>query len=172
MKTQETFVRKLIELMGFDDYTLEVDETYRRGKVFIHSHPRIVKEHLPTLLESLNYLAQLTARKADEPAVMFDINNYQGEREKLIADLARAAARKAVATNGEISLPSMNAYERRLIHVELATHPGVRTESVGLGRGRYVVIKPILEGENRAPSRVSEEISVSESIEFSEHTNE
>ena len=152
--------------MGFDDYVLEIDETYRRGKVFIHNHPRLVKEHLPTLLESVNYLAQLAARKGDEPVIIFDINNYQGEREKLIADLARAAARKAVATNEEISLPSMNAYERRLIHVELASHPGVRTESMGLGRARYVVIRPIGEKDSSL-NQVPGEIIVSEAIENS-----
>ena len=37
----------------------------------------------------------------------------------------------------------MNAYERRLVHVELAVHPDVRTESEGDGRERCVVIKPI-----------------------------
>jgi predicted RNA-binding protein Jag len=39
----------------------------------------------------------------------------------------------------------MNAYERRLIHAELAARPDVKTESLGEGRGRYVVVKPILE---------------------------
>ena len=37
----------------------------------------------------------------------------------------------------------MNAYERRLIHVEIANHPDLKTESIGEGRERRVVIKPI-----------------------------
>ena len=37
----------------------------------------------------------------------------------------------------------MNSYERRLVHVELAVHPSVTTESAGEGRERYVIIKPI-----------------------------
>ena len=37
----------------------------------------------------------------------------------------------------------MNSYERRLVHVELAIHPDVTTESIGAGKNRYVIIKPI-----------------------------
>ena len=37
----------------------------------------------------------------------------------------------------------MNSYERRLVHTALAIHPDVTTESVGEGKERYVVIKPI-----------------------------
>jgi spoIIIJ-associated protein len=61
----------------------------------------------------------------------------------LIGELARAAAKKATATKTEISLPAMNSYERRLVHVELAVRPDVKTESAGEGKERYVIIKPI-----------------------------
>ncbi|MBI2506918.1 MAG: hypothetical protein HYW00_02165, partial [Candidatus Colwellbacteria bacterium] len=37
---------------------------------------------------------------------------------------------------------AMNAYERRLVHTELAMRPDVTTESVGT-ISRYVVVKPI-----------------------------
>ena len=70
-----------------------------------------------------------------------DINNYQAERERIIQELAKAAARKVIATKIELPLPAMNAYERRLIHTELATHPDIKTESDGVGRERHVVVK-------------------------------
>lgn len=145
MKNQEILARKIIELMGFDDYTFEIDEEHRHGRIFIHNHPGLIKEHLPAILESLNHLVQLIAKKENEPPFFFDVNNYRREREELITELARAAARKAVATKESISLPAMNSYERRLIHVELAAHPEVTTESAGADRERYVVVKPIRE---------------------------
>ena len=37
----------------------------------------------------------------------------------------------------------MNAYERRLVHVEISTHPDLRTESVGVGKDRHIVIQLI-----------------------------
>jgi spoIIIJ-associated protein len=75
--------------------------------------------------------------------VFLDVNNYREERKTLIAELARAAAKKAVATKNDIPLPTMNSYERRLVHTELAIHPEVKTESMGEGKERYVVIRPI-----------------------------
>ncbi len=145
MKDQESLVRTIIESIGFRDYAIEVDEERRHGKVFIYSQPPVSQEHLPVIVESLNHIVQLIARKENEAAIFFDVNNYRRERESLISDLARAAARKALATKGEIALPAMNSYERRLIHVELAAHPGVMTESVGAGRTRSVVVRPIQE---------------------------
>jgi len=74
---------------------------------------------------------------------MLDVNNYRRQREDLIVELAKAAARKVAATQTEISLPPMNAYERRLIHAELAERPDLKTESKGEGKERAVVIKPL-----------------------------
>ena len=142
----EEFVKKLIEHIGFDDYKVEIDEAHRHGTVFIHNDPGLIKDNLPTLVDSFNYLLQLIAHKHNQPAIFLDINNYRHEREYLIIELARATARKVVATKQEIPLPMMNSYERRLAHVELAAHPDVTTESVGKGHGRYVVVKPIAEG--------------------------
>lgn len=131
--------------MGFDDYTLEIDAEHKHGVIFIHNHPHLIKENLPVLVECFNHFVQLTAKRQNQAPIFFDVNNYRREREDLIVELARAAARKAVATKQEISLPIMNSYERRLVHLELATHPDVATESIGHGRSRYVVIKPIEE---------------------------
>ena len=157
MKNLEAFVKKTIELMGFDDYTIEIDEEHRHGKIFIHNNPVLVKENLPAILDSINHLAQLIAKKENQGPAFFDVNNYRRERENIIIELARAAARKAVATKEEISLPAMNSYERRIIHVELASRPDVATESAGAGHSRYVVIKPIGENGTAKISATAEE---------------
>jgi spoIIIJ-associated protein len=36
----------------------------------------------------------------------------------------------------------MPAYERRIVHLALANHPDVITESIGQGESRKVVIRP------------------------------
>lgn len=145
METAESFIKRFVELLGFSDYKLEIDSTHRRGELFIHSDEALVREQLPVLIDAVNHLLQLVARKRGEPPVFLDVNNYRRERERLITELARAAARKALATKGEVPLPAMNSYERRLAHLELAHHPEVTTESFGKGKGRYVVVKPITE---------------------------
>lgn len=143
MENWEHFLKQLISHLGFSDYTVEVDEAHRHGRVFLHDDPSLVKENLPVLVETINHLLQLVARKQGVEVIVVDINNYRKERETLIIELVRASARKVLATKQEIPLPAMNSYERRLAHLELAAHPDVHTESVGKGHGRYVVIKPI-----------------------------
>jgi spoIIIJ-associated protein len=97
------------------------------------------------MISDLEHLFRLLAKRQNHAGFFVDINNYRKERERIIAELAKAAARKAVMTKSEVRLPAMNAYERRLVHIELSIHPDVRTESEGEGQTRCVIIKPITE---------------------------
>jgi spoIIIJ-associated protein len=135
-------IKKIITYLGLTGTVVEIDEAARRINVTAEEDERITKL-LPDLVKDIKYLVSLLARKEGQEAYIVDINNYRKEREQLILELAKAAAQKAVTTKQEVRLPSMNAYERRLIHVELAIRPDVKTESIGEGRERGVVIKPI-----------------------------
>jgi spoIIIJ-associated protein len=143
MDNWESFIKKTFDLVGFKDYRLEIKIEERRGSVFIYEDQEMVKENLPGIVEAVNHILQMVAKKNQTEAIFLDINNYRHDRERLIAELARAAAKKAAATKAEVALPAMNSYERRLVHVELAVHPEVKTESAGEGKERYVIIKPI-----------------------------
>jgi spoIIIJ-associated protein len=133
--------------MGWSDYKAEIDAEHHHGTLYLHDDAALVKEHLSEIVDSLNHLLQLIARKENEQPLFLDVNNYRKEREGLIIELARATARKSVATKSEIALPPMNSYERRIAHMELASRPDVATESIGKGKGRYVLITPIVAGE-------------------------
>lgn len=136
-------LKKLIELMGFDDFSINYEAENSRFLIFINEG-EYFKKLAPAFVSELDHLLKLIdIKNGGQGAVFVDVNNYRRERENLILELARAAARKAVVTKEEISLPAMNGYERRLIHLELASHPDVKTESVGEGKGRYITIKPI-----------------------------
>jgi spoIIIJ-associated protein len=41
-----------------------------------------------------------------------------------------------------VELPPMNAYERRLVHMKVATKSDLETDSIGEGDERRVVVKP------------------------------
>jgi spoIIIJ-associated protein len=141
METWEQIIKNLLNGMGFSDYRLEISEDGSRNSLFIYESETLVKENLPNLVESLNHVLQMVAKKSEAKPIFLDVNNYRQERETLIAELARAAAKKVLTTKQEVSLPAMNSYERRLVHVELAIHPEVTTESIGEGKERYIVIK-------------------------------
>jgi predicted RNA-binding protein Jag len=146
METWEQFTRGLVERMGFRDYKVEVDEEHNSASIVVYDAPPAFKEFIPSFVESMNHISQTLGQKHNRPPLFFDVNNYRKEREKLLSDLARAAARKAIATKEPITLPAMNSYERRIIHMELAGHPDVITESQGGGRERYVIVKLVEAG--------------------------
>lgn len=143
METWDVIIKNIVNGMGFSDYRLEIAEDGNRNSLFIYENENMVRENLPNIVESLNHILQMIAKKNDARMIFLDVNNYRQERETLIAELARAAAKKASATKQDVALPAMNSYERRIVHVELAVHPDVTTESIGEGKERYIIIKPI-----------------------------
>jgi hypothetical protein len=135
-------LKDLFELAGFRDPSLSFDFENRKVDVFL-GEGEWFKKWLPTVVHDFDHVVKLLARKAGFDNFFIDINNYRKERERLIVELAKAAARKASLEKQLVRLPAMNAYERRLVHVELAVHPDVKTESEGEGKERCVIIKPI-----------------------------
>ena len=138
----QTIVLEMLNLMRLSDCDISYDENVR--KISIIADPEryfILKQNLAKVVTDFNLLIQLMAKKAKQAPVFIDINNYRLERERIIIELAKAAARKVVAMKSEVALPHMNAYERRLVHAELATNPAVKTESMGIGKTRFVVVK-------------------------------
>jgi spoIIIJ-associated protein len=134
----------LLRLMGFEDFSVSYSEDSRRFSLFINDAPFLAK-HLANVVNDFDFIVKMILKRKDLPFVFLDINNYRKEREEIIIKLAKAAARKALATKQEISLPPMNAYERRIIHSELALNPDLKTESFGQGKERHVVIRPLAE---------------------------
>lgn len=135
-------LEKTLEMMGIKSFNVAIDNENRRISITVEDE-QAFQDNLSSVVTNFNYLTRLFGKKFGEEPVIVDINNYRKERESLITDLARAAARKAASTGEYVQLPAMNSYERLLVHQELATRPDVATESVGQGRERAIVVKPI-----------------------------
>jgi spoIIIJ-associated protein len=156
MTTSLNILKECIAKMQLGDSEMACDENARKISIFLNTdhHPSL-KNNLPQIVQDFNMIAQLIAKKHNEPPFFVDVNNYRLERERIIVELAKAAARKAMATKQEVVLPAMNAYERRLVHMELAAHPEVRTESMGAGKSRVVTVK--LVGEATVEAKTESE---------------
>lgn len=136
-------IEETISMMGFKDFSVSADPASNKISVIIND-PALednIKDQLPNMVLSFNSLVRVMGKKLNLEPVIFDINNYHKEREAIIIDLAKAAARKVIATKEPITLPAMNAYERRLVHTEIGMRPDVKTESVGEGKDRCIVVK-------------------------------
>jgi spoIIIJ-associated protein len=142
MNETKTFLEQLIKLMGFNDFSITFIEDSKRYLIFINDAP-FLERFAPQFITDLEYIVKMALSKKNLDIAYVDINNYRKNREDLIIKLAKAAAKKASVTKQEVSLPAMNAYERRIVHSELAMHPDLKTESSGEAKMRHVVIKPI-----------------------------
>ena len=73
--------------------------------------------------------------------IILDVGNYKEKRVKNIEYLAKKLAREAYKTKTEVTMDSMNSYERRIVHEVLSDDKYVYTESIGEEPNRKVVIK-------------------------------
>lgn len=137
----EQTVSTIVEKMGLAGVTIEFDKENKKLSI-IAGEEEWLKQYIPDLVKNFKHLINIIARKRGEASYFVDINNYRKERERLIVELAKAAAQKTTTTRQEVRLPAMNAYERRLVHTELSMRPDIKTESIGEGRERCVVVKP------------------------------
>ena len=99
--------------------------------------------------EHLRAWEEIAARFASKQegsflSVTLDINNYRWQLEERLREIARHGAKEATFGRKSVKLPAMNAYERRIVHAELALRPDVHTESEGEDPNRCVVIKPLI----------------------------
>jgi len=128
--------------VGFKDFSINLDNEGRKLIIFINEGDWF-KAWVPRVISDLNHIAKVLANKNNHNPVFIDVNNYRKERENIIIDIAKAAARKVVITKEDVRLPAMNSYERRIVHLELSTRPDVETESAGEGVSRCVIVKPL-----------------------------
>jgi spoIIIJ-associated protein len=72
--------------------------------------------------------------------IIIDVEGYKQRRCEALQALAWRLAEQVTVRGVPFSLEPMSAYERRIIHLALADHPDVTTQSIGEGEARKVVI--------------------------------
>lgn len=95
-------------------------------------------------LSCLQYIVRLIVGHQTKTwvPVVVDVGGYKQRRYQALQVLARHMAEQVQARGAPFTLEPMPAYERRIIHLTLADHPDVTTQSTGWGEARKVVILP------------------------------
>ena len=72
-----------------------------------------------------------------------DVDNYRQRQEENVLTIASQKAEEVLTTRGQVALPPMSPYFRRIVHLHLMKdeYKGLVTESMGEGDYRQVVIK-------------------------------
>ena len=95
-------------------------------------------------LRALQFLVKfIVSRKLESRAnISIDVEGYQARRYDSLANLANRVAQRVASSGRPVTLEPMPPNERRAVHMALAEHPGVSTESTGMGDGRQVIVQP------------------------------
>ena len=128
------------------DATVTVSDTELGKKIdVIGEAAGVLIGHHGETLDSFQHLTNLAANRTENkktpvPKISVDIESYRAKREETLRALARRMAHKVVKFKRSVMLEPMNPYERRIIHAELQSFPGVNTNSIGSENNRKVVI--------------------------------
>lgn len=93
-----------------------------------------------TALEHI--LRLMFIKSTDNFNLILDVNDYRKSKTTYLIDVAKQAVTRVRNTQKAEALVPMTPYERRVVHMELATCPDLVTESIGEEPYRRVVIKP------------------------------
>jgi spoIIIJ-associated protein len=95
-------------------------------------------------LEAIQYLVEKIVNKQNEHRVrvLVDVEGYLKTRKSNLQKLAAKMAEKAQKTQKPVTIGQMNAYDRRTVHLHLKSNSAVRTQSVGEGYYRKLIIFP------------------------------
>ena len=74
--------------------------------------------------------------------VNVDVADYKRQRADRLAEKAEGWIKQVRDTGEQMELNPMNAADRRVVH-KVAAEQGIESDSVGEGRDRHIVLKPI-----------------------------
>ena len=146
----EEFFRKTTfevkaEVLPQRDLAISIDLEVEEPQILIGEGGQTLAE-IQHLLKAIlkRTLRQAQGKKSSEEPffIDLDINGYKKKKIGYLKELARSLADEVAITKKEKELAPMPAYERRIIHLELASRSDVTTESVGQEPERSVVIRP------------------------------
>ncbi|MCY0905107.1 protein jag [Arthrobacter sp. H14-L1] len=138
----------LEELMDIADIDGDIDIEVRNGRTYISIVSDEVGSNLQSLvgdagevLEALQELTRLSVLSATESRsrLVLDISGYRQERNVELTKIAADAVEQVQKQGGQVSLPPMGAYERKIVHDAIA-ELGCLSDSEGEGADRHIVV--------------------------------
>jgi spoIIIJ-associated protein len=104
----------------------------------------ILLERNAEVLKAIEHLAfrALRLEPTFHERIHVDCAGYRALRFEELRMTAKVAAERVETTHQPFRLNPMSSRERRIVHLALKDIPGVRTESIGMGEERQVVIHP------------------------------
>lgn len=129
--------------------TISVD-TDESGAFRIHIETEetglLIGFHGRTLESFQMLLGMMVSRKLGKwERIYVNVGDYREKREEALMYMAQRAAERALSSGRPVELTRLSAAERRVIHLTLSGDERVKTESIGEGSERKLIISPKIE---------------------------
>lgn len=102
-------------------------------------------------LEAIQYLVEKMVNRhhPERVRVQVDVEGYLDNRRQRLEELADRLAQKAKRSGKPVTIGQLNAHDRRIVHISLKGDPDLRTQSMGEGFYRKLVIFPKKRGRKK-----------------------
>jgi spoIIIJ-associated protein len=147
-KDNKKLIEDLLNNLGIKyDSVEETEDADTKKKIYVIKSPEsglLIGDRGDTF-QALSHLIRRIASKDMEGMADFaiDVNDYRSSMIDKLKMKAGVLANRARDMKANIEMEPMSSYERLIIHGALSDQPNIKTESVGEGRDRRVVIKYI-----------------------------
>jgi len=138
------FLDQIVALISPDSrIEIEQEDKLIRFQILGGDSARLIGKHGQTL-DAIYYLIEKGVYKQFGPAlaIEIDVEGYLEKRRSELTALASKLAQKAQKTGKPMVINRINAQERRVVHLCLRENRQVRTQSVGNGDLRKLLIMP------------------------------
>lgn len=142
------YLEELLDISDFDG-DIDLDVGHARALVAIVAEgagsaelQRLVGDD-GEVLDALQDLTRLAvqAKTGDRSRLMLDIAGFRDKKRARLVKIAQEAIAKVHSSGTEVRMDPMNAFERKVVHDEVAA-AGMSSSSVGDEPDRRVVISP------------------------------
>ena len=139
------YIEDLLSFFGLntDIYATSDDEVIQLNVPSTHLNGFLIGQRGENM-RSLQYLVSSALKNNDfaHTRVNVDIADYKKQRADRLAHTVEDWVKQVQDSGEPMELRPMNAADRRVVH-KVAGDAGLSTESVGEGRDRHVVLKPV-----------------------------
>lgn len=140
----QDILKNIFEITGESDLEYKIEK--RNNQVLLEINGEKVAHligYKGKTIESIQSVLNAMLQKEDEEyaKIFVEINGYKKQKEDKLKRFANKMADNVIRFRKPIRLEPMSAYERLIIHTELAKRNDVETESFGEEPRRRVVIK-------------------------------
>lgn len=163
----ENYIKDVCHALGLD---ASLKTFYRDDiiKILIETnHNSVLIGKNGASLQSLNELTKLavSTKFKKKFKILLDIGDYKDKKYFRVISIAKKTAKEVLKTHIDTMLDPMTPDERKKVHNALSTRKNIKTESIGDGKNRRIVVKYV-------PTNTTTSTTESSTTENTETTSE